>query len=218
MKKYDTVLFDLDGTLSDPAPGLIRSFKYALDKMGVDYGTPESLKRFIGPPLYAEWRRVFDFSDSEIDLALKTFRQYYALYGWWNNNIYDGVREMLASLKNAGFTLALATSKPAIFTYKVLKFFDIEKFFDFIGAADTDRTRDKKHEVIEHVFSNIGESKMKNAIMVGDRLFDAEGATISGIDSVGVLWGHGTEEEIDAAGFTYKVRTPDELTALLLEK
>ena len=216
MKKYDTILFDLDGTLTDPATGLIKSFKYALDKMGVDYGAPETLTRFIGPPLYAEWQRVFNFNDQEVDLALKTFRAYYGEYGWWDNKIYDGIKETLSALKAAGLTLAVATSKPEIFAKKVLKLFEIDVYFDFVGAADTDRTRDKKHEVIDYVFSNIGEEKRARAVLVGDRRFDAEGAKISSIDSIGVLWGHGTEEEIDAAEFNYKVKTPGDLIPLLL--
>lgn len=216
MKRYTTVLFDLDGTLTDPAAGLIASFKYALDKMGVDYGEPESLKRFIGPPLYSEWRRVFSFSEDEADRALKSFREYYAEYGWWNNKIYDGIKELLSHLKAAGLTLAVATSKPEIFAKKVLHLFEIDVFFDFIGAADTDRTRDKKNEVIDYVFANIGEEKRKDAILVGDRLYDAEGAKETGIDSLGVLWGHGSEEEIDAAGFTLKANTPEDVVRILL--
>lgn len=216
MKKYDTVLFDLDGTLTDPATGLIKSFKYALDKMGVDYGAPETLTRFIGPPLYSEWQRVFNFTDAEVDLALKTFRAYYGEYGWWDNKIYDGIKETLSALKAAGLTLAVATSKPEIFAKKVLKLFEIDEYFDFVGAADTDRTRDKKHEVIDYVFSNIGEEKRSRAVLVGDRRFDAEGAKLSGIDAIGVLWGHGTEEEIDAAEFNFKVKTPSDLIPLLL--
>ena len=217
MKKYDTILFDLDGTLTDPATGLIKSFKYALDKMGVDYGAPETLTRFIGPPLYAEWQRVFNFSDSEVDTALKTFRAYYGEYGWWDNRIYNGIDEMLSKLKASGLTLAVATSKPEIFAKKVLKLFEIDKYFDFVGAADTDRTRDKKYEVIDYVFANLGEEKRKNAILVGDRRYDAEGAAIAGIDSLGVLWGHGSEEEIDGAGFLYKARTPADVVSILLQ-
>ena len=216
MKKYDTVLFDLDGTLTDPESGLISSFKYALDKMGVEYGTAESLKRFIGPPLYSEWKRVFEFSDEEADRALLTFREYYARYGWWDNKIYGGIAEMLAQLKATGFLLAVATSKPEIFAKKVLKLFEIDKYFDFVGAADTDRTRDKKQEVIDYVFENIGEDKRARAVLVGDRKYDAEGAKISGIDSIGVLWGHGSESEVAESGFDFVAKEPSDVLKILL--
>ena len=216
MKKYTTILFDLDGTLTDPASGLIASFEYALSKMGVDFGTRESLKRFIGPPLFSEWQRVFGFSDSEADRAIRTFREFYEVYGWWDNALYDGIKELLSRLRSAGLTLAVATSKPEVFAKKVLALFGIDGYFDFVGAADTDRTRDKKHEVIEYVFEHIGEDKRAGAILVGDRCYDAEGARIAGIDSLGILWGHGTEDEIDSAAFDLKARTPSEVAQILL--
>ena len=215
MKKYDTVLFDLDGTLTDPSAGLVSSFKYALDKMGVQYGTTESLKRFIGPPLYAEWKRVFDFSDEEANRALLTFREFYAVYGWWDNKLYDGIHEMLGALKGAGLVLAVATSKPEVFAKKVLHLFDLDKYFDFIGAADTDRTRDKKNEVIEHVFANIGQEKRAHAVLVGDRKFDAEGAAMCGIKSIGVLYGHGSYEEMSASAFEALFEEPSEVVEYL---
>ncbi len=216
MRKYDTVLFDLDGTLTDPASGLVASFKYALDKMGVDYGDVQSLKRFIGPPLYEEWKRVFSFSDDEADRALKIFREYYSVYGWWDNILYPGIPELLRELKNCGFTLAVATSKPDFFAKKVLKLFEIDVFFDFVGAADGDRTRDKKCEVIEYVFENLENVCRERTILVGDRKYDADGAKSCGIDSLGVLWGHGSSREIRSSGFSYVARTPSDVAAFLI--
>ena len=215
MKKYDTVLFDLDGTLTDPESGLVSSFKYALDKMGLEYGEKESLKRFIGPPLYSEWKSLYSLSNEDADKALALFHEYYSVYGWWDNVLYEGIKEMLSALKASGFTLAVATSKPEFFAKKVVALYGIDGFFDFVGAADGDRVRDKKHEVIDYVFENIGQDKRSHAVLVGDRKFDAEGAEICGIDSIGVLWGHGSEEEIDGAGFTYKAGTPCEIIKVL---
>lgn len=217
MKTYDTVLFDLDGTLEDPASGLVASFKYALDKMGVEYGTAASLRRFIGPPLYSEWRRVFGFSVSEADRALTLFHEYYSVFGWWDCRVYAGIREMLSELKALGLTLAVATSKPEFFAKKVLGRFSLDGFFDFIGAADGDRKRDKKNEVIEHVFASLG-CHRSGAVMVGDRRYDAEGAALCGIDAVGALWGHGSEEEIASSGFTDVAKTPKDVLRIITGK
>ena len=214
MKRYDTVIFDLDGTLENPESGLVSSFKYALGKMGVDYGTLDSLKRFIGPPLYSEWRRVFGFSEDEGDVALGLFHEYYSVFGWWDCEVYRGIHELLGELKGRGFTLAVATSKPEFFAEKVLSRFGLRGYFDFVGAADGDRQRDKKHEVLEYVFENLG-CKRERSVMVGDRVFDADGARKCGIDAVGVLWGHGSREELDSSGFVYIAENPTELISFL---
>lgn len=216
MKRYDNIFFDLDGTLTDPVHGLIASFEYALKKMGVDYGKREELKRFIGPPLYDEWRSVYGFSAEEGTRALLLFREYFAVYGWWDNLLYPGVHEMLSSLKSAGKKIYLSTSKPEIFATRILDLFDISKYFDFIGGASTDKTRDKKHEVLEYVLDAIGEPDRSSCILVGDRKYDAEGAKMVGIDSLGVLYGHGDENEIFSSGFTAVVKTVEDVTAFLL--
>ncbi len=215
MKIYDTVLFDLDGTLTDPERGLVSSFEYALCKMKLAFGERAELKKYIGPPLYAEWKREFSLTESEADRALMLFHEYYSVYGWWDNDVYPDVKEMLYALKKAGKTLCVATSKPEFFAKKVLARYGLDAYFDFIGAADGDRARDKKHEVINYVFENIGEERRASAVMIGDRSYDALGAIACGIDSIAVLWGHGTEEEIDAAGFCARAKDVGELLSIL---
>ena len=217
MKRYDNIFFDLDGTLTNPEHGLVASFEYALKKMGVEFGKREELKRFIGPPLYDEWRAVYGFSEEEGTRALLLFREYFAVYGWWDNLLYSGVREMLAALKGAGKRIFLSTSKPEIFATRILDLFDIAKYFDFVGGASTDKTRDKKHEVLEYVLNEVGQPSRSSCILVGDRKYDAEGAALVGIDSLGVLYGHGDEEEIFSAGFTSTVKTIEDITAFLLD-
>ncbi len=216
MKKYSTIAFDLDGTLTDPERGLIASFSYALGKMGIDYGDKKSLKRFIGPPLYDEWQRVYGFTPEQSSEALLIFREFFAVYGWWDNELYQGVAQMLKKLKGSGKTIVLATSKPEMFAKKILKLFDIDKYFDFIGGASTDKTRDKKWEVIEYVLAEIGSPSRSECILVGDRVYDAEGAAMCGIDSLGVLYGHGSREEIESSGFTMIAETVDDITDILL--
>ena len=216
MKKYDVIAFDLDGTLSDPSRGLIASFIYAFKKMGVDYGAPESLRRFIGPPIYEAWQQEFGFTPEESSRALLIFREFYQVYGWWDNELYDGVPEMLHALKDKGKKIILATSKPEIFAKKILRLFDIEKYFDFVGGAATDKTRDKKHEVLEYSLFGVGSPDRSRVILVGDRVYDAEGARLCGIDSMGVFYGHGSREEILSSGFTLTAETVADINNILI--
>ncbi len=214
-KKYDVVAFDLDGTLSDPYNGLISSFAYALRKMGVDFATRSELKRFIGPPLYDEWQKVYSFSPEEATLALHYFHEYFSVYGWWDNVLYDGIPQLLRTLKKRGKKIILATSKPERFAIKVLDLFGIKDLFDFIGAAASEKVRDKKCEVLQYSLDSINVSPDENCVLVGDRVYDAEGARICNIDSIGVLYGYGTEEEINSSGFNYVVKSVEELEKLL---
>ena len=203
MKKYDIIAFDLDGTLTDPKEGLTRGFEYALRKMGVEYGSREQLSRFIGPPLLSEFMKVYSMSEDDASETVRLFREYFSVYGWWDNRLYDGVPEMLESLKNLGYKIVLATSKPEIFAKKIVALFGIDKYFDFVGGASLDLSRAEKSQVLSYALSSVGMTDPKRAILVGDRIYDAEGAKICAIDSLGVLYGHGSEEEIRNAGFTY---------------
>ena len=216
MKKYNIIAFDLDGTLTNPEKGLVKSFSYTFDKMGIPYNSADELKRFIGPPLYEEWQRCFGLTPEESAKALLFFREYYAEYGWWDNEIYPGVADMLKALKSGGKKIILATSKPEVFAKKILDLFEISCYFDFIGGASSDKTRDKKHEVLTYSLDAVGATDKDQCILVGDRVYDAEGAKICGIDSLGVLYGHGSYEEIESAGFTYVCNDVSDVTKLLL--
>ncbi|MBR4278623.1 MAG: HAD-IA family hydrolase [Clostridia bacterium] len=215
MKKYSTILFDLDGTLTNPESGLVSGFVYAFGKLGIDYGERESLKRFIGPPLHAEWQKEFGFTPEESSEAIRLLREYYDVYGWWDNEVYPGISELLRALSEDGKILAVATSKPEKTAKRVLSLFGLDKYFAFIGGASGSETRDKKEEVIEYVLDNLGINDKSECVLVGDRIYDAIGARAVGIDSIGILWGHGTEEEIRRAGFSLAVSTPSELYRVL---
>ena len=184
--------------------------------MAKSYGTKESLKRFIGPPLHEEWQREFGFTPEESSRAIETMREYYDVYGWWDNEMYEGVPEMLARLKAAGKRIALATSKPEIFARQILDLFDLTQYFDFIGGASTDKTRDKKHQVLEYVLSGLGDPPRESVILVGDRKYDAEGAGLVGISSMGVTYGHGSEAEILESGFDIIVHSVAEIADALI--
>ena len=214
MSKYKYIAFDLDGTLSDPENGLVEGFIYAFKKMGVgDFGSRESLRRFIGPSLYKVWQEEFGFNEHTVIDAIEKFREYYNIYGWWDNKVYDGVREMLAALKTSGKTLILATSKPEDTAKKIMHLFELDQYFDFLGGAAGDN-RDHKWQVLEYSMQSVGATP-EETVLVGDRMYDAEGAAKCGVDSVGVRWGHGTDEELEAAGFTMLAASPDEVVSLL---
>lgn len=214
MKVYKYIAFDLDGTLTDPEAGLTAGFAYALSKMGVDYGERQSLKRFIGPPLKSEFRLAYGMSDAEAEECVRLFREYFQVYGWWDNRLYEGIPEMLAALKARGKTLLLATSKPELFAAKILRLFDIMKYFDFVGGATLDHTRVEKSDVLSYALDSVNADRAVS-ILVGDRVYDAEGARLCGIDSLGVTYGHGSESEIRESGFSFIAKTVGDITEIL---
>ena len=220
MKKYDVIAFDLDGTLSDPARGLIQGFVYCFKKLGMPYENEESLRKYIGPSLYEEWQEDFGFTPDEANNAIEIFREYYNIYGWWDNDLYEGIPEMLAELKKAGKKVVLATSKPLDTAKSILKLFGLTKYFDFVGGA-TSHQNDQKWQVLNWSLSSVGvdlnnPDELAKCVLVGDRKYDAEGARICGIDSYGVLWGHGTKEELEASGFTTLVESVADVSKMLI--
>ena len=220
MKKYDVIAFDLDGTLSDPARGLIQGFVYCFKKLGIPYESEEELRKYIGPSLFEEWQEDFGFTPEEADHAIEVFREYYNIYGWWDNTLYDGIVDMLKRLRAAGKKIVLATSKPLDTAKKVLALFNLTDYFDFIGGAGNHQN-DQKWQVLNWALSSVGvdlndKSARDRCILVGDRKYDAEGAAICGIDSMGVLYGHGTEEEINNSAFTLRAQTVEDVARLLI--
>jgi phosphoglycolate phosphatase len=217
MKNYDVIAFDLDGTLTDPENGLIEGFIYAFKKMGVtSWGDRDSLRRFIGPSLYVVWQDEFGFNETTVVEAIEKFREYYNIYGWWDNKVYDGIHEMLATLKAEGKTIVLATSKPEDTAIKIMKLFGLDKYFDFLGGEKGDN-RDHKWQVLDYSLNAVGADRSK-AILIGDRMYDAEGAKICGIDSMGVSWGHGSSDELENSGFTAIANTPEEVVKFICSR
>ena len=220
MKDYRVIAFDLDGTLSDPAHGLIQGFVYCFKKLGLPYENENDLRKYIGPSLYEEWQEDFGFTPDEANDAIEVFREYYNIYGWWDNTLYEGIPEMLGALRKAGKTIVLATSKPLDTAKKVLALFGLTDYFDFIGGA-VSHQNDQKWQVLNWSLSSVGvelndPDQLDKCILVGDRKYDAEGAKICGIDSMGVLYGHGTEEEIYSSGFTHYANTVADICAKLI--
>lgn len=208
MKQY--LLFDLDGTLTDPMVGITSSVQYALEKFGIHVRYLKELIPFIGPPLAESFQKFYGFSKEDAEKAIQYYREYYAPKGIFENEVYEGIPEMLAHLTEAGFTLLVATSKPTVFARKVLKHFGMEDYFSFVGGSEVDGSRTKKAEVISYILKTCG-IEAKEAIMIGDRRHDIEGGKACGLESVGVLYGYGTEQELTEAGADHIIRTVAEL-------
>lgn len=215
MKSYSTILFDLDGTLSDSSQGIINSIIYALEKYDVnDYDMP-LLRKFLGPPLHESFEKIMGFDKEKSLQAVKLYREYFSSKGLFENEIYGGVSDLLQNLKENGKTLIVATSKPQPFTDRIMEHFNIAKYFDFIAGSNMDTTRSKKAEVIEYALSECNIKNKSKVVMIGDRAEDMIGAQTVGVDSIGVEYGYGTFDELKNAGATYIVKTVGELKDLL---
>lgn len=214
--KYTTVLFDLDGTLVDSGIGVTNSVAYAMKKFGITPPPRHELFKFIGPPLVQSFKEFCGFDDEKTTLAIKYYREYYSEKGILECTMYDGVLELLESLKQKGYKLALATSKPEIYATRVVENKGIMPYLDYLGAATTDeKTRATKEAVIEYTLSMCDEKDRQKILMVGDRHFDINGAKAYGLDSVGVTFGYGDIQELLEAGANYIVDSMQELDSLL---
>ena len=206
---YNYVFFDLDGTLTQSEFGIIDSIKYALSQLGIDEQNPESLKRFIGPPLWDAFKNFYELSDENAEKAVAFYRDYYSKGGLYNAPLYDGIYETVKTLYEAGKGLFVVTSKPTVFAKRIVDHFGLGEYFSgVIGPELSDKGYGKK-ELIEQAMEKCTDSG--KCLMVGDRHFDIDGATEAGIDSVGVLYGYGTLEELKAAGATYIINHASEL-------
>ena len=213
----DIIFFDLDGTLTDPAMGITNSILYALEKMGRDLPTRESLYRFIGPPLVPAFREFLSMTEEEANRALTLYREYFSVHGLFENTPYDGIGDALARLKEAGCTMVLATSKPEKFALRILDHFDLAQYFTLICGASMDEKRNTKDAVIGYALDKLGNPDVSRIVMVGDRHHDAEGAAVFGIPTVGVLWGYGSRDELEQAGAETVVSDMAEMVEVLLK-
>ncbi|MBQ9485614.1 MAG: HAD hydrolase-like protein [Clostridia bacterium] len=208
--KFRAALFDLDGTLTDPAEGITNSVKYALKKFGVTVNDARSLYKFIGPPLAESFSEFYGFDKEKSLLAVKFFREYFAEKGIWENVKYDGADELLNELKNRRVLLALATSKPTVYAQKILTAFGLAKYFDAVVGSELDGRLTDKAEIIAAALKKLCVSHA-NAVMVGDRKHDVIGAKKNGVNSVGVLYGYGGKKELSDAGADFFADSPAQI-------
>ena len=193
-------LFDLDGTLTDPGVGITSSVQYALRAYGIEVEDRTKLNCFIGPPLHESFIKYYGFSNLMAFDAITKYREYYSTRGIFENEVYDGIPELLSALKEAKKTVIMATSKPECYARQIADHFDITKYFDCITGSELDGRRVDKAEVIECALERVGEPDRGECVMIGDRMHDIVGAKKAGISSVGVLYGYGSREELTENG------------------
>lgn len=210
--KAKTILFDLDGTLTDSGEGIINCASLALEQFGIPVPDRKTMGVFVGPPLHDTFVK-FGVPEDKVDEAVKVFRSRYFTVGKFENFPYPGIPELLQTLKNHGHKLLIATSKPETLALEITNHFDLAQYFDRICGASLDRSRITKEDVIEYLLSL--EESTENAIMVGDTEFDVLGAAAHGIPTIGVSWGYGNVEDMQKAGAVSIAYTTQELLAAL---
>ena len=207
-----TILFDLDGTLTDSAEGVINSAQYALAQLGLPVPDRKDMDFIVGPPLRDSFLRL-GVAEADVEKAVELYRVRYVPAGMFENTPYPGIPAMLAALKDAGHELYVATSKPGGMATEILQKFNLAGYFDKIYGASLDGTRDTKDSVIAYLLEEMG--SREHIIMVGDTHYDVLGAAAHGIQTIGVAWGYGKVEDIKAAGAKCIVRSPSELLKTL---
>ena len=210
------VLFDLDGTLTDSMPGITNCAIYALEKFGIYPESREELYPYIGPPLIYSFMTFHGLSREQADQAVVYYRERYADVGWCENRVFDGIPELLCALKEKGIQLIVATSKPEVYTRRILDHFSLSQYFSFVAGCTLEGQRSEKAEVIAYIRQNYPEVGAENAIMIGDRKYDVEGAHSQDLPAVGVLYGYGDREEMEAVGADFIAENVAELQKLLV--
>lgn len=221
---FEYILFDLDGTLTDPKIGITSSVQYALRAFGIDEPDLDKLEPFIGPPLADSFMEFYGFTPEQTRLAIEKYHERFDNQGIYENELYEGMDSLLSSLKEGGKTLAIASSKPTPLVIRVLEYFHIKKYFDYIVGSELDGTRSKKEEVVEEALRIMvpaplsAQERRERVVMVGDRKFDIEGAKLFGLTSVGVSFGYAPAGELETAGADYIVDTVSELGEILMRE
>lgn len=210
MKK--TILFDLDGTLTDSGEGIINSAIPVLEHFGLPVPSREEMRVFVGPPLQDTFVR-FGVPKEQAEEAVRIYRSRYIPIGKFENTPYPGIRELLEALKLEGHLLYVATSKPEAMSVEILEHFDLARYFDRICGATMDFSRNSKEAVIAYLLEQNG--RADNMVMVGDTKFDVIGARAHGISTIGVSWGYGEVSDMEQAGAAAIAHTPEELLELL---
>jgi len=216
LAEYKIILFDLDGTLSDPKEGIAKSVQYALTKMDIVEPDTDKLETFIGPPLQVSFAEYYGFDEMESKRAIAFYRERFKDKGMFENVLYPNISSALKALKENGYVLVVATSKPTVFAEQIMKYFDLEKYFHLIVGSNLDGTRSSKTEIIQYILDKNTDFKCSEFVMIGDRKHDIIGAKNTGIDSIGVTYGYGSLEEIRGAEPTYIVSSVDQLKDMLL--
>ena len=214
---YRYLLFDLDGTLTDPKEGITKSVQYALRRFGIDVADPDTLTPYIGPPLIPSFMEFHGLSREQAEEALLVYRERFSTVGLFENEVLEGVPEMLRALHEKGRFLAVASSKPEEYVRRILKHFDLLQYFDEVVGASMDEKRSAKKDIIEEALRRMGKSDGDpEVLMIGDRKHDVEGAKQCGLDSLAVYTGFAPQGELEEAGATFIFRTIGEMEEFLV--
>ena len=213
---YKYILFDLDGTLTNPEIGITTCVMYALEKFNIKVEDRKELRPFIGPPLKYSFQTYYGLSETDSEQAVKYYRERFSVKGLYENEVYDGVENMLQQLKKSGKIVVLATSKPEEYAIKILKHFNLYEYFDFVVGATMDGSRGEKADVIRYALEIGGIADKSKVVMIGDRNYDIHGAKENGLDSIGVLFGFGDSEELTTAGANYIAETVEDILKYIM--
>lgn len=216
--KYQHILFDLDGTLTDSAEGITKSTAYALRHFDIEVADLKSLEKFIGPKLQDSFIEFYDFTEEQAERAAELFQERFARVGKFENKLYPGIEQLLQKLTASGRKLYIATSKPVFFTEEILSHFSIRRYFTDISGAELDGSKSHKEEVIARLLGRNGISPADGVVMVGDRKFDVAGAKANQIPVIGVLYGFGGREELTESGADRLAADLAELAQILLSE
>lgn len=196
MAEYNAVIFDFDGTVADTGEGILKSLQYSFSAMGREVPDMSDLKRFIGPPVYYSYTHFYGVAENEVEEYIKKYRERYKEKGIYECSLYDGMKELILSLKSRGVKTGIASSKPEHLIYSVSDFLGVTDLFDAIAGVKSDNSRHStKKDIILEAMEKLGEADKEKVLMVGDRCFDIEGAAAAGVKSCGALWGYGNKEE-----------------------
>ena len=217
INRYENILFDLDGTLTDPAEGILNSIRHSLTYYPeVKVPELETLKKFIGPPLWESYVKYCGMDKQTAEEAVEHYREYFRPTGIFENKLYEGIPELLAKLKEAGVKVRLATSKPDVFARQILDHFGITEYFTSVQGSALDGSLIKKEDVIAKIMTENAGITASNTVMVGDTAFDVMGAKANGIPAIGVAYGYGSGVEIAEAGAFMIVKSVEELAKIFL--
>lgn len=216
MADFDYVIFDFDGTVADTGEGILKSLQYSFTAMGDEEPDLEDLKKFIGPPVFYSYTHFYGISEDKVDDYVRKYRERYREKGIYESKVYDGLKELIFSLKERNIKVGIASSKPENLIYSVADYLEITNLFDAIVGVKSDNSKHStKAGLITQAMTDLGATDKNKVLMVGDRLFDIDGAHEAGIKCCGALWGYGDEEEFRAHNADFIAEIPENILSII---
>lgn len=217
MRKYDYVIFDFDGTVTDTGEGILKSLQYSFEQMGDSVPDLSDLKKFIGPPIHYSFVTFYGVKEENVGKYIEKYRERYRKIGIYECCLYDGMLDTLKTLRENGIKIGIASSKPVSLIYDVMNYLKITELFDaVVGTQFDDSNHSGKKDLVLQSMEKLGAADKDRVLMVGDRYFDIDGANGAGVDSCGVLFGYGNEQEFKEHGATYIVGSAGAIVKLAL--